>query len=125
MMVGVISTFVGLFVAAKLYSWSATYFHFQGIAEIAGLPLLGLWLTLFGLVTSPLGNLLSRKHEREADAYAVETTRNAPSFVSALRKLESTNLADPVPHPWEEFFFYSHPAIGKRVRMIEALGVRR
>ncbi len=119
--VGIVSTFVGLFAASQLYEWSLPFFGFSEITDIAALPILALWLSVFGLMTSPIGNILSRKHERQADAFAVRTTGNAVSFVSALRKLASTNMADPEPHPLIEFLFYSHPSITKRIKMVETL----
>ncbi len=119
--VGILSTFVGLYVTSKLYSLSLGWFGFESISDLAALPLLGLWLSVFGLVTSPLGNVLSRKHEREADRYAVTTTKNKGAFISALRKLADTNLADPEPHPLVEFLFYSHPSIARRIALVESL----
>jgi STE24 endopeptidase len=119
--VGVLSTFIGLFTTSKLYVLSLSSFGFDSITNLAALPLLGLWLSIFGLVTSPLGNALSRKHEREADRYAVRTTKNKHAFISALRKLASTNLSDPEPSKFVEFFFHSHPSIVRRVAMVEAM----
>ena len=119
--VGILSTFIGLFVTSRLYALSLGWFGFSSIADIAALPLLGLWLSVFGFVTAPLGNILSRKHEREADTYAVHTTHNKSAFVSALQKLSTTNLADPAPHPLVEFLFYSHPSIARRIALVESL----
>ncbi len=116
---GTAATFAGLFVAARLYSWSLALAGYGGLTDLAALPLLAIWISLFALVTMPLGNMLSRKHEREADAFAVRSTGNAPAFASALRKLASQNLADPAPHPLVEFLFYSHPSIPRRLRMVE------
>lgn len=118
-LIGTISTFVGLFVAARLYSWSLPAAGSGDLTDLGALPVLALWLSLFALVTTPLGNMLSRRHERQADAYAVKTTHNAPAFASALRKLASQNLADPEPHPLIEFLFYSHPSIVHRLGGIE------
>lgn len=124
MMVGVVFSFAGLYATAHAYALSVSLLHFNGLTDIAALPLLGLWLSLFGLISSPLGNALSRQHEREADRYAVQTTGNTAAFISALRKLAAMNLADPEPHPLVEFFFYSHPSIARRVAMVEALNGR-
>jgi len=121
--VGTVSTFAGLFLTSHFYGWSVQALGFTARTELAAMPLLALWLTLYGLVTSPIGNILSRRHERQADAYAVRTTRNTAAFVSALRKLSRTNLADPEPHPLVEFLFYSHPSIDRRVRAVEAMTV--
>jgi STE24 endopeptidase len=117
--VGALFTFLGLFAAGQLYSWSLVRTGFAGPTDIAALPLLAIWLSLFALVTMPLGNMLSRRHEREADAFAVRITGNAAAFASALRKLSARNLADQAPHPLVEFLFYSHPSIGRRLQALE------
>jgi STE24 endopeptidase len=116
MILGTVSTFAGLCVASYLYTWSVHAAGFSSITDLAALPLLAIWLGLFGLLTSPLGNVISRYHERQADAYAVKTTGGSEPFVSALRKLARMNLADPEPHPLVEFLFYSHPPVAKRIR---------
>ena len=113
--------FVTLFAAAQFYSWSLPVTGFGGLTDLGALPLLALWLSLFALLTAPLGNLISRRHEREADTYAVRTTHNSRAFASALRKLASQNLADPEPHPLVEFLFYSHPSIGRRLSAVESM----
>jgi len=120
--IGTLSTFIGLFITAQLHAWSLAMFGFTSLTDLGALPLLAIWLSLFGLFTAPLGNLLSRRHERQADAYAVETTGNAAAFSSALRKLADMNLADPEPHPLVEFLLYSHPSIGRRIRTVESMG---
>ncbi len=124
LVIGTLSTFAGLFVAATLHSWSVRVFGYTSISDIAALPLLALWLSLFGLFTAPLGNAISRRHERQADRYAVETTRDSRAFASALRKLSDRNLADPSPHPVIEFLFYSHPSIARRIEAVERMGAR-
>ncbi len=115
---GTLSTFAGLFVAARLYETSAAALGFPSMTDLAALPLLAIWLSIFGLVTSPLANMISRRHERQADAYAVRTTGKRDAFASALRKLSDMNLADPAPHPFVEFMFYSHPPVAKRIRAL-------
>jgi len=117
--VGAASSFLGLFIASRAYVWSLSWFGFLSITGFAALPLLALWLAAFGLVTTPLGNMLSRHHERQADAYAVSMSGRPDAFASALRKLGTTNLADPSPHPLIEFLFYSHPSLTRRLRAVE------
>lgn len=109
MVFGAASVFAGLFIAATLYRWSAPLLGFAGTSDLAALPLLAIWLSIFGVIVSPIGNVISRRHERQADAYAVRTTEKKTAFIAALRKLASMNKADPVPHPVVEFLFYSHP----------------
>jgi len=117
--IGTIGIFLGLFITTQLYHSSLSIFGFQRIDDIAALPLLTLWLALFGLVTSPLTNIISRKYEYQADRYAVETTKNFTAFVSSMKKLADMNLADVAPNPIVEFLFYSHPSIEKRIKMSE------
>ncbi|MEK9139161.1 MAG: M48 family metallopeptidase [Bacteroidota bacterium] len=119
--ISTVSTFLGLYITAHLYAWSSSVFGFSSITELAALPLLALWLSLFGVATSPIGNAVSRRHERQADKYAVKKSGKRDTFVSALQKLASNNLADPKPHPLVEFLFYSHPSIAKRIRMVETV----
>ncbi|HVU23423.1 MAG TPA: M48 family metallopeptidase [Opitutus sp.] len=72
---------------------------------------------LSGAVTfwfSPLLNLLSRKHEYEADAFARDAVGGAGPMVGALRKLAQKNLSNLTPHPWFSAFFYSHPTLVER-----------
>lgn len=116
---GAFSIFLGLYSTSLLYTLSLSWFGFDSIAQLAALPMLTVWLSLYSLITSPLGNILSRKHEYEADRYAVDRTKNIPAFVSAMNKLAEMNLADRTPHPMIEFLFYSHPSIEKRVRAAE------
>ena len=72
---------------------------------------------LSGLVTfwfSPITNLLSRKHEYEADSFAREAVGGSGPMVGALRKLAQKNLSNLTPHPWFSAFFYSHPTLVER-----------
>ena len=93
----------------------APAFGFDGVGDPTALPLL-LWvLALFGLALSPLQNAISRKHEFESDAYALQRTQNRDAFRSAFEKLARMNKSDPNPHPLVEWLFYDHPAIGRRL----------
>jgi len=78
-------------------------------------------LIAFGILYSPiskvlgvLGNMLSRKNEFEADAYAKETY-NSDSLQNALKKLSVDNLSNLYPHPSYVFIHYSHPPLLKRL----------
>jgi STE24 endopeptidase len=117
-LIGTISSFVTLFLIAKLYEVSLNWFGFESISQISALPLLTLWSILIGLVTTPLGNILSRKFEYEADRYAIDATRKPVSFINTLEKLTEQNLGDKEPHPIVEWFFYSHPSINNRISAI-------
>jgi STE24 endopeptidase len=113
--VSTILTFTGLFITAKLYSLTLGWFGFTSPYELAALPLLFLWLSLYSLITSPVTNIMSRKFEWEADTYALEITKNREAFISAMEKLADQNLADKQPNKIIEFLFHSHPSLEKRI----------
>ncbi|MBW2171967.1 MAG: M48 family metallopeptidase [Deltaproteobacteria bacterium] len=73
------------------------------------------------LVISIFSNILSRRHEYEADAYAVSTYRRPESMISALKKLTVDNLSNLTPHPLKVFLTYGHPPVLERIRAIREL----
>ncbi|MCW8806100.1 MAG: M48 family metallopeptidase [Ignavibacteriaceae bacterium] len=117
--IGTVSSFLTLYIIALLYQNSLSWFRFNSITEISALPLLALWSMLIGLIQSPLGNILSRKFEFEADEYAINETKKPMAFIKTLEKLTDQNLGDKEPHPFVEWFFYSHPSIKNRISAIE------
>ncbi len=119
--IGTVLSFVTLFAIAKLYELSLSWFDFNSITQIAALPILSLWGMLIGLIQTPLSNILSRKYEYEADEYAVKSTNNPEAFKNTLTKLNEQNLGDEDPHPFVEWFFYSHPSIKNRIKAIDQL----
>jgi len=116
---GTVSSFLTFFVISIIYKNSLSWFDFESITQIAALPLLSLWAMIIGLIQSPIGNVLSRKYEYEADRYAIESTQKPESFIKTLNKLTDQNLGDRDPHPFVEWFFYSHPSIKNRINSIQ------
>ncbi|NTW70005.1 MAG: M48 family metallopeptidase [Chlorobiaceae bacterium] len=70
------------------------------------------------LILSVFLQLLSRKHEYEADFYAVSTFEKGESLGDALRTLSRSNLSNLTPHPFYVFMNYSHPPVVERIRRI-------
>ncbi|RPJ52388.1 MAG: M48 family peptidase [Chloroflexi bacterium] len=114
-----VTTVVGLFLASLALEWGVGYFGFDGVGDIAGLPLFMLVMGIYGLITMPLSNAFSRWRERKADRYALESTRNGRAFASAMTRLANQNLSEVDPEPWVEFLLYSHPALEKRIKMAQ------
>jgi STE24 endopeptidase len=113
-------TLVGLYLAHLGLQWGVNYFGFEGVWDIAALPLFGLVIGAYGLVTMPLTNAFSRWRERRADEYALRATGKGQAYASALARLANQNLAEADPEPWVEWLLYSHPALSKRIAMAEA-----
>lgn len=69
--------------------------------------------TPISLVTGLVMNLLSRKNEYEADAFAGQTYQ-PEALYGALKKLSVDALSNLTPHPAYVFFHYSHPTLLQR-----------
>lgn len=108
-------TLVTFWVASHALTAGARWLALEGPADPAGLPFFGLVLLVVSLLALPMANGWSRHVERSADRFALETIPDAGAFIGALERLAGLNLAERDPHPLEEFFFYSHPAIGGRI----------
>ena len=74
---------------------------------------------VFGFFVAPLSARLSRKHEFEADAYAVAQTSGA-DLSAALLKLYSDNASTLTPDPVFVKFYYSHPPASERLARMAA-----
>ena len=88
-----------------------------------GMVLFGLLYTPVSFVLSVLLNHLSRRHEFEADHYAITTTGKAIEMESALKKLARSNLSTLTPHPLHVFLTYSHPPVLDRIAAIRSIGL--
>ncbi len=96
-------------------------FFLEQPSVYAGLALFSLLIQPFELLVGLWLNTVSRSHEREADRFAVETTRDKDALVSALKKLPADNLANLSPHPLHVALSYSHPPIQQRIHLIEGI----
>ena len=74
---------------------------------------------VFGFFVAPLTARLSRKHEFEADAYAVAQTSGA-DLSAALLKLYQDNASTLTPDPLFVKFYYSHPPASERLARMAA-----
>ena len=82
--------------------------------DALALLLFALVLPVFSFFITPLWSQLSRRHEFEADAFAVEQT-SAHSLSSALLKLYEDNAATLTPDPLYVKVYYSHPSAAERL----------
>ena len=81
-------------------------------------------LAVFSLIYTPLSllldlvtNVISRRHERQADAFA-RAHGYGPAEASALKKMSAKSLANLTPHPVDVFTEYSHPTLYERVKSL-------
>jgi len=109
-MLWLLSRFVFSATLSEALGASGTEIHINLIA-------FGILFEPISLVTGLLMNMLSRKNEYAADAYAVTTSEKNP-FINALIQLSTDNLSNLKPHPAYVFFHYSHPTLLQRIRAI-------
>jgi len=107
----------GLFLVYLIYSSIIAHFNYPP-QQLEALPYLGLLLYLYGFITGPVSNVISRHFEYQADNFAVTETSKPEVYKGCLKKLADLNLADQQPHPLVEFLFYSHPSIEHRIEKI-------
>jgi len=119
---GTVSTLVGFYLASLAMNWAVATFGFAGVGDVAAFPALGLILGLYGLVTSPIDNAVSRWRERMADEYALSATGKKEAFASAFVRLANQNLGEVDPEQWVVFMFYSHPPLAQRIEMARQWG---
>jgi STE24 endopeptidase len=88
--------------------------NMNGANDALALLLFMMALPLVSTFLSPLSAHLSRKHEFEADAFAVSHT-SANDLSSALLKLYQDNASTLTPDPLYVKFYYSHPPASERL----------
>ena len=110
----------------SLQSW---FFAGLGVQPNMGSPNSALALLLFmiavpvfGFFVAPLSARLSRKHEFEADAYAVSQSSGA-DLSAALLKLYQDNASTLTPDPVFVKFYYSHPPASERLQRMALVPV--
>jgi len=111
---------LGFYLADRVLARFAGSFGLTGKGDVAALPLLLLAAGAVSLALMPLANALSRSHERRADRYALEMTKNVPAFISAMKRLGAQNLAEEHPSRLVEILFYTHPPISARIDAAQA-----
>ena len=108
------------FVASQLLVMIAPLAGLQSPSDLAGLPILLLAAGAVSLVALPAAHAMSRAHERRADRFALDLTRNPRAFVSAMKRLGAQNLAEDEPSQLVQWLFYSHPPIRERIAAAQA-----
>ena len=125
----IVSMFAMSLVGFALVGWLATQtWFYTGLGvlpnlnapnDALALMLFMLAIPVFTFFISPLFAQLSRKHEFEADAYAIAQTSGA-DLSTALLKLYEDNASTLTPDPLFVKFYYSHPSASERLARMAA-----
>jgi STE24 endopeptidase len=116
--------FFGLYILSLLVNFRPLFsaFGFEQPSHHAALVLFSLLSGPFTFYLGPVMNLLSRKHEYEADRFAAATLQNGKPMEDALINLTVKNLSNLTPHPWYSAYHYSHPTPAERITAIRQSG---
>jgi STE24 endopeptidase len=84
------------------------------------LPYGFLVLTILGVLVTPIGNVISRRVEAEADWQALQTTKDPAAGRGLFQEFTRTSLQQPKPPTWAYLYFDTHPTAIQRIAMMEA-----
>ena len=90
-------------------------FGFDGLDDVASLPLLSLVGGLVVLAATPAALALSRWQEREADRFGLEITQDNPAAARAFVRLQVDNLGVPRTGTLFKLWRGSHPDLADRI----------
>jgi STE24 endopeptidase len=113
--------FLGFLTVGAWVKRATPHWKFEGIGDLASLPILLIVLTLMVLLSDPIVNGISRHYEHQADqfglevAYGIVPDPNAAE-VHSLQVLGDVDLSDPDPSPLINFWLYTHPPLDERIR---------
>ena len=108
---------VAFLLVDRLFAWAAAVMGAKGVtglADPAGLPVVGAIFTVIFLIATPLTSSVSRIGEADADRFSLEHFNEPDGMAKALVKTIEYRAA--TPSKLEEMIFYDHPAVGARVR---------
>jgi STE24 endopeptidase len=110
----------GLWLASRLLPVTISRlkdsFRFDRLGDYASLPLIVAYLSVFSFLFQPVTNYTSRVMERQSDEYGmIASGIDGEAAATTFDKLSALNLSDPDPSALVEFWFYTHPALKKRM----------
>ena len=95
------------------------YFKFDRLGDVASLPLVLAYLSIFSFFFQPVTNWASRYMEHQSDIFGMQVTDvSGDEAATAFDKLSAYNLSDPDPSLLVEFWFYDHPALKGRMEFV-------
>ena len=111
--------YIGYLLVQFLLTRYGTRWGITGQTQWGALAVLLLIASVFGAVSQPISEAISRSKEHAADVYGQEAIHGLvanpqEAARGAFQILGATSYDDPNPAPWIEWWTYSHPAIGRR-----------
>lgn len=112
----------GSWIAFRALAWEGLpgLLGYDSLSLAARLVILGFIASIVMFPLTPFSSWLSRRDEYEADRFAIDITGDPEPLASALIKLSAENLSNLHPHPLYAAFYYSHPPVVERVRVLRS-----
>ena len=109
----------GLFLTSRIAPWLIRRYGarwgVRDLADPASLPVLGICLTVYFFLATPLINTMTRIDESQADAFGLDVAQQPDGFATSAMRLSEYRKIEP--GPLEEALFFDHPSGATRVRM--------
>jgi STE24 endopeptidase len=117
--------FVGQRVAQSMLLRFGARWGIRSQHDWAFLAVLLLVLNALTFLSEPIDNAVSRAMEHAADVYGQEAIHGIVAdpqrtTQQGFQRLGETSVDDPTPHPFVEFWSYSHPSIARRAAFAAA-----
>jgi len=85
----------------------------DSLADVGAVPVFWGFFLLWGFISLPVTNTISREDEAEADIFGINASREPYGLADfMIRDADATQLD---PSPMEEWLFYSHPSARNRI----------
>ena len=106
--------FVG-WLAQRLIARYGARWRVDSLGDTAAMPLFwGVWL-LWGFLSLPITNSITREQEAEADIFGINASQQPLGLAEFM--IRDSDAAKLGPSPLEEVFFYDHPSVRNRIAM--------
>jgi STE24 endopeptidase len=121
MIIGILHTGLVLYLLSLFISAQALFdaFFLNRPSVYAGLVFFAMLYAPLEFFISLAMQMISRRHEYEADRFVAQTTGDPNALIDALKKLSVNNLSNLKPHPFYVFLNYSHPPVLGRIRALQ------
>lgn len=104
--------YCGLYRPQQLSQRTSSFVSRKPLARVRGS------VSLFSPIDGVLGffgNVISRRHEYAADAFAARTTGTPEALIDGLKRLTADILSNLTPHPLNVALNYRHPPVLQRI----------
>jgi len=112
-------TVVLFYILYRIHPFFYELAGFEKISEVAAFPVFAIIFAILSFMTQPLTSSIARFYERKADRGALNLTRDSKSFISLMAKFCNKQLLIAYPNPFIEWYKYSHPSPGNRIKFAE------